>query len=168
MAKDGSSLDKLLLHHSHRRIEYRRRTSHILHGFPCDCPGCLQTQTSSHMHHIQTLADWYLLLWYLSLGSRSGINQCLGLLSSRSEEVLNPCGFSLCVSSGPCQTWKHFHKYHIWMCLLHSVAGQQHDQPPLHRTQVQGFASFAGMLPFAWHSFWVWMDWISSFCCSQG
>ena len=28
--------------------------------------------------------------------------------------------------------------------------------------QVQGFASFAGMLPFAWHSFWVWMGWISS------
>ena len=111
MAKDGSSLDKLLLHHSHRRIEYSRRTSHMLHGFPCDCPGCLQTQTSSHMHHIQTIADWYLLLWYLSLESRSGINQCLGLLSSRSEEVLNPCGFSLCVSSGPCQTWKHFHKY---------------------------------------------------------
>ena len=118
MAKDGSSLDKLLLHHSHRRIEYRRRTSHILHGFPCDCPGCLQTQTSSHMHHIQTLADWYLLLWYLSLESRSGVNQCLGLLSSRSEEVLNPRGFSLCVSLGPCQTWKHFPKYHIWMCLL--------------------------------------------------
>ena len=107
MAKVWSSLDKLLLHHSHRRIEYRRSTSHILHGFPCDCPGCLQTQTSSHMHHIQTLADWYLLLWYLSLETHSGINQRLGLLSSRGEEVLNPCGFSLCVSSGRCQTWRH-------------------------------------------------------------
>ena len=123
MAKVWSSLDKLLLHHSHRRIECRRSTSHILHGFLCDCPGCLQTQTSSHMHHIQTLADWYLLLWYLS-----GINQRLGLLSSRGEEVLNPCGFSLCVSSGRCQAWRHFHIYHIWMCLLHSVA--------LHRCRV--------------------------------